>query len=177
MFTYLLVIINVIVFILIRMNKLDSDDLAVSYHTVFNLRQYKRILTSAFTHVDPIHILFNMISLVNVGSFVESVFGSASMLIIYFGSMILGKLLALYIRHSNHDDYTMSIGASGAICGLLGTYFLVVLYYYGISAISSLIRPFTSLLMMSFLPGIDGTSHFSCMAVGMIIAYIMIKIM
>lgn len=174
MFTYLLVIINVIVFILIRMNKLDSDDLAVSYHTVFNLKQYKRILTSAFTHVDPIHILFNMISLVNVGSFVESVFGSASMLIIYFGSMIFGKLLALYIRHNNHDDYTMSIGASGAICGILGTYYLIILYVYGFNGIYSLLRPLFSLVIMSMLPGIDGTSHFSCMAVGMAITYIML---
>lgn len=176
MFTYLLLIVNVIVFILIRMNKVDADDLGVSYHLVHNRNEYYRILTSAFTHVDPMHILFNMMSLVNVGTFVEDYFGPERMLIIYFGSMLLGKYLALLIRHNNHDDYTMSIGASGAICGLLGAYFLVILYYYGISAVQSLIRPLASLLIMSFLPGIDGTSHFSCMAVGMIITYLMMMI-
>ncbi len=54
-YTLLLIFINVIVFFLIRNGRLDADDLDMSYHTVFNLRQYHRILTSAFCHVDPIH--------------------------------------------------------------------------------------------------------------------------
>ena len=174
MLTYILVIINVIVFILIRMNKLNSDDLASSYHLVFNRKQYYRLITSSFTHEDIVHILFNMVSLINIGTFVEDLFGSFRMLLIYFVSMILGKILALYIRHNNRDDYTMSIGASGAICGILGTYFLVVLYIYGFSGFSSLMRPISSLLIMSILPGVDGTSHFCCMAVGMAISYLMI---
>lgn len=174
MFTYILVIINVIVFILIKTNKLDSEDLASSYHMVFNRKQYYRIITSAFAHEDILHIFFNMVSLINIGSFVEDVFGSIRMLIIYFVSMILGKILALLIRHNNRDDYTMSLGASGAICGILGTYFLFVLYIYGFNGIYSLLRPISSLVIMSMLPGIDGTSHFSCMAVGMAISYLMI---
>lgn len=174
MFTYILVIINVIVFILIKTNKLDSEDLASSYHMVFNRKQYYRIITSAFAHEDILHIFFNMVSLINIGSFVEDVFGSVRMLVIYFVSMILGKILALLIRHNNRDDYTMSLGASGAICGILGTYFLVVLYIYGFNGIYSLLRPISSLVIMSMLPGIDGTSHFSCMAVGMAISYLMI---
>ena len=173
MFTYILLIINIIVFIMIRTGKLNSDDLASSYHLVFNRKQYYRIITSAFTHEDITHILYNMISLVNVGSFVEGIFGY-QMLIIYFGSMILGKIIALLIRHANRDDYTMSIGASGAICGILGTYFLIILYVYGFNGIYSLLRPLFSLVIMSMLPGIDGTSHFSCMAVGMAITYIML---
>lgn len=174
MFTYILVIINVIVFILIKTNKIDCEDLASSYHMVFNRKQYYRIITSAFAHEDILHIFFNMVSLINIGSFVEDVFGSVRMLVIYFVSMILGKILALLIRHNNRDDYTMSLGASGAICGILGTYFLVVLYIYGFDGIYSLLRPISSLLIMSMLPGIDSTSHFSCMAVGMAISYLMI---
>ena len=175
MMTILLIIVNVIVFFLIRTGKLDADDLVVSYHTVFNRKQYYRIITSAFAHEDITHILFNMISLMNVGSFVESLFGSGWMLVIYFGSMIFGKLMTLMIRHGNHQDYQASIGASGAICGLLGAYFLVVLYVYGLSGIYDLARPFISLLMMSAMPGIDGTSHFSGMAVGMMISFLLLK--
>ena len=174
MFTYILLIINIIVFIMIRTGKLNSDDLASSYHLVFNRKQYYRIITSAFTHEDIIHILFNMMSLINIGSFVEDVFGSFRMLLIYFVSMILGKIFALYIRHNNRDDYTMTIGASGAICGILGTYFLFVLYVYGFNGFYSLLRPISSLLIMSMLPGVDATSHFCCMAVGMAISYLMI---
>ena len=174
MFTYILVGINIIVFILVRMGKLDADELAVSYHWVFNRKQYYRILTSAFTHQDFTHIAFNMISLVNVGTFVESVFGPARMLLIYFVSMILGKIFALLINHNNHKDYQLSLGASGAICGLLGCYFLVVLYVYGLAGIQSLIRPLTSLVIVSIAPGVDGVTHFTCMAVGMAITYLIL---
>ncbi|MBQ6333468.1 MAG: rhomboid family intramembrane serine protease [Erysipelotrichaceae bacterium] len=170
--TISLIVVNVIVFILIRTGKLDEDDLLSSYHLVFNRREYQRIITAGFTHSEPVHLLMNMLSLYNVGTFVESYFGHFYFLLIYFASMILGKLLALYIRHSNRDDYTMSRGASGAISGLLGSYFLVILHYYGFSGMSYLMRPMVSLLMISMMPGVDGTSHFSSMAVGMAITYL-----
>ena len=173
MFTYLLLFLNVAIFALIKMDKLDPGYLGTSYHNVFNRREYYRILSGAFTHLEILHLFFNMSSLVNVGTFVEGYFGSVRMLVIYFVSMILGRLLALFIRHANHDDYTESIGASGAICGLLGAYFLVILYYYGASALPSLVRPLVSLVIMSILPGVDGTSHFCCMAVGMAVTFLM----
>ena len=172
LFTVVLIVINVIVFMAIRSGKLDSDDLGASYHMVFNRREYKRILSSAFTHFDPTHLLMNMISLYNVGSFVESYFGHLRFLFLYFGSLILGKLFALYIRHNNRDDYTMSIGASGAISGLLGAYFLIVLHFYGFSGLSYLSRPMISLVLISIMPGVDGTSHFCCMAVGMALTWL-----
>lgn len=174
MLTYILIAINVLVYVLIYSGRLDSDDLAVSYHWVFNRGQFHRILTSAFAHRDMTHLAFNMISLYNVGTYVEYVFGRTYFLAIYFGSLVLGKLLALFIRHNNRQDYLMSLGASGAICGILGAYFLLVLYRYGMSGLQQLIRPMTSLVIMSILPGVDGTSHFSCMAVGMAIAYAII---
>jgi len=172
--TYLLIIANVIVFMLIRSDKLDADDLGVSYHLVYNRKQYYRIFTAAFTHVEPMHLLMNMVSLYNVGTFVESLFGHWRMLVIYFGSLVLGKLLALAIRHNNSDDYTVSIGASGAICGILGASMLFILYALGINGVRYLLRPAVSLIMVSMLPGVDGTSHFSCMAAGMAIACLFI---
>ena len=174
MITYILIGINIVVFILTYAGRLDDDDLAVSYHWIHNRGQYYRLLTSAFTHRDITHLAFNMVSLYNVGSFVEYYFGKGYFLLLYFGSMILGKLLALTIRHNNRQDYLMSMGASGAICGVLGAYFMVIIFHYGLSGIQELIRPMTSLVIMSILPGVDGVSHFSCMAMGMAIAYVLI---
>ena len=172
--TILLIVINVIVFFLIRSEKLHAEELSMSYHVVFNRRQYIRLLSSGFAHEDPLHLLMNMISLYNVGTFVEGYFGHLWMLVIYMGSMILGKLFTLYIRHANRDDYSASLGASGAISGLLGAYFLVILRYYGFSGMSYLLRPAISLIMISSLPGVDGTSHFCCMGVGMVITYLIL---
>lgn len=170
--TILLIFINVIVFFFIRSGKLHTEELAMSYHVVFNRKQYFRIITSAFTHEEPAHLIINMMSLYNVGTFVEDYFGHLGMFIIYFVSMILGKLFSLYLRHYNHDDYSSSIGASGAISGLLGAYFLVILHYYGFSGMEYLLRPMISLIMISALPGVDGTSHFCCMAVGMALTWL-----
>ena len=177
MFTYILAAVNVIVFILIRLSKLDPDDLAVSYHKVYNLRQYYRIVTAAFTHVDFLHLFFNVSSLINVGTFVESYFGPFRMIVIYLAAMIPGKILSLQIRHGMRDDYSESIGASTAICGLLGAYFMVILYFLGLQSYSYLIRPMASLLMMSFLPGVDGTSHFCGMAAGMAVTFLLLKVL
>ena len=157
---------------MIQQDKLDVEDLAVSYHMVFNRKEYYRIITAGFTHRDPMHLIMNMISLYNVGTFAESFFGHIEFLILYFGSMIIGKYFALQIRHANRDDYSFSIGASGAISGLLGAYFLVIIRYYGFAGMRMLGRPLVSLLLISAMPGVDGTSHFCCMAVGMVISYL-----
>ena len=87
---------------------------------------------------------------------------------------MLGKLASLYLRHYNHDDYSSSLGASGAISGLLGAYFLVVLRHYGFSGFEYLLRPIISLVLISSIPGVDGTSHFCCMAVGIVISYLLL---
>ncbi len=174
-FTILLIIINAVVFFMIRSGKLQIEDLGMSYHLVFNRRQYYRLLTTGFTHREITHIIFNMMSLYNVGSTIELLFGHLGFLLIYFGSMIFGHIIALQLRHNDRDDYTMSIGASGAIYGLIGAYFLLIMKYYGFSAISEMIRPLISMVVLSLLPGIDGKSHISCMAVGMAITYLLIK--
>ena len=173
MFTYVIVLINIVVFLMVMNQRLDPDDLSMSYHSVFNRREYYRIVTSAFTHADIAHIACNMISLINMGPAVEGMFGTLGMLAIYFGSMVLGKILSLQIRHNKRDDYTMSLGASGAICGLIGAYLLVVMKYYGMDGLMSMGRSLASLVIMSVLPGVDGTSHFSCMAMGMVIGWIL----
>jgi len=173
--SYVLVLINIIVFILIRNQRLDSEDLSSSYHMVFNRRQYYRIITAAFTHEEPLHLLFNMISLVNVGTLISAIFGDLKMLLIYFGSMIAGKFLALQIRHNRRDDYTMSLGASGAISGLIGAYLYFVTRRYGLDGLMSMMRPLVSLAMMSMLPGVDGTSHVCGLSMGMLLGWLLLR--
>lgn len=176
MFTYLLILINALVFLMIRANKLDASKMAMSYYSVSVNREYYRLLTSAFAHEDLYHFLSNMISLYNIGTICEDAFGCVRMLAIYFISMLAGKYLSILIRHGNHDDYTLSLGASGPISGLLGAYLLLVMYYYGLQGLSYFVRPIVSMILISILPGVDGTSHICCLAIGMAVAYLMIII-
>ncbi len=84
---------------------------------ILQYKDYKRLITSGFLHVSWMHLIFNMISLYFFSSLIETNLGAVSFLMIYFGSLIGGDLLALFV-HRHHGDYS-SVGASGAICGII----------------------------------------------------------
>jgi membrane associated rhomboid family serine protease len=77
--------------------------------------QWWRIITSAFLHADLMHIAFNMFALFQVGSFVEMIYGTPRMAIIYTVAMFGGGLAVVYFAAD-----VPTIGASGAIFGLFG---------------------------------------------------------
>ena len=89
------------------------------FHTdsILKKQQYYRIISSGFLHADWIHLLFNGIALYSFGVYVLVFFGFTKSLIIYFGSLISGSLLSLYV-HRNHGDYR-ALGASGAVFGIV----------------------------------------------------------
>lgn len=93
------------------------DRYAFSIEAVKNYKQYQRLITSGFLHVSWTHLVFNMFALFFFSSSAASGLGSFSFLVIYFGSMAGGNLLSLVI-HRYHNSYT-SVGASGAICGVI----------------------------------------------------------
>ncbi len=80
-------------------------------------REYYRIITSGFLHADWFHFGFNALALYFFGRIVEASLPVHSYLLIYFGSLVGGSLLALYI-HRHHGDYS-AVGASGAISGIM----------------------------------------------------------
>jgi membrane associated rhomboid family serine protease len=80
-------------------------------------KDYKRLITSGFLHVGWTHLIFNMITLYAFSAVIEDNLGGTKFLIIYFVSLIGGDLLSLFV-HRNHADYS-SVGASGAICGII----------------------------------------------------------
>jgi rhomboid protease GluP len=80
--------------------------------------QWWRLLTSCFVHFGIIHIGLNMYVLYQIGPFIETVFGRARYLLIYFLSGLAGSLVSVFI-HPN----AVGAGASGAIFGLYGAVF------------------------------------------------------
>ena len=80
-------------------------------------KDYKRLLTSGFLHINWLHVIVNMLSLYFFSGLAAVYFGWAQFLIIYFTGLAGGNLLALCI-HRNHGDYS-SVGASGAVCGII----------------------------------------------------------
>ena len=80
-------------------------------------RQFDRMLTSGFLHVGWLHFGFNMIALLSFAYSLELLLGVPKMILLYFGSLVGGSLLALYV-HRNHTDYK-GVGASGAVSGVI----------------------------------------------------------
>jgi membrane associated rhomboid family serine protease len=76
--------------------------------------QYYRLVTSAFLHVDLLHIGFNMYLLYLLGMMLEPALGSVRFAAIYFPSLLAGSCGALIATAAP------SLGASGAIFGLMG---------------------------------------------------------
>ena len=76
---------------------------------------YWRLVSSGFLHAGPIHILFNMYLLWILGTMLEPVLGSGRFAALYFTSLLCGSFGALLV-----DDMSVTVGASGAVFGLMG---------------------------------------------------------
>ncbi|MCO6173673.1 rhomboid family intramembrane serine protease [Flavobacterium sp. NRK F10] len=83
-----------------------------------------RILTSGFLHVDIMHLAFNMLTLYFFAPVVSHTLGNMYFLYIYFGSLVAGNLLTLYLHKD--DYYYRAVGASGAVTGII--YSSILLY-------------------------------------------------
>lgn len=90
-----------------------------------------RAVTSSFLHVGIFHLGLNMYALKSFGDFYERQFGGRSLLALYVLAGIGGTILSvgvtafgIFMGMRDPDVYIVSVGASGALFGLLG-YFLV----------------------------------------------------
>ncbi len=85
-------------------------------------KEYYRLVTSGFLHAGWGHLACNMVGLYLFGRMLEWSMGRADFLLIYFGSIIGGSLLSLYVHR--HHDY-LAYGASGGVCGVIFAYVLL----------------------------------------------------
>jgi membrane associated rhomboid family serine protease len=85
-------------------------------------KEYYRLLTAGFLHADWRHLLLNMMSLYFFGPAVELVLGHENFLLVYFGAIVGGNLLSLYVHR--HHEY-LAYGASGGVCGIIFAFILL----------------------------------------------------
>ena len=104
-----------------------------------------RLITSAFTHVDLAHIGFNMLALYFLGTQFERGLGRAKYLAVYMVSALVGSFVVWWLSPPD----TSTVGASGAIYGLLGVLLVYalrgrtalqpVLMWLGLNAVMSVL--------------------------------------
>lgn len=159
MITYWLIAVNVILYIIPVLFGLH-DSLIANFSVwgpAIRDGQTYRLITGVFLHGGFVHLLFNCYALYVIGSQVENFLGKFKFLVIYLVAGISGALFSMIFGNS------ASVGASGAIFGLMGA--LVYFgYHYRVylgNVIKSQIIPLIILnLCLGFMmSGIDNFAH------------------
>jgi len=93
----------------------QGDPIGVAHGEVW------RLVTGAFLHApsNPLHILFNMYILYWLGTMLEPVLGHLRFVALYFASLLAGSFGALVA-----DPHGLTVGASGAVFGLMAAAFV-----------------------------------------------------
>lgn len=158
--TYSLVIINILMYIIpILFGTYNAllDKYSI-YGPAVRAGQYYRLITGTFIHANIFHLFFNCYALAILGSQLESFLGKPKYLIVYLFSALIGSLFSVTFAGNYY-----SIGASGAIFGLMGS--LVYFgYHYRVylgNVVKSQIIPLILMnLGIGFLvPGINNSAH------------------
>ena len=167
--TYLLIVINVMLFLISTIYPSIQIYLGNNYLFVQDGEIY-RLFTCMFLHSNLMHLLFNMYALYVLGPQVERYYGKAKFLTIYFVSGLLGSVFSCVFMPEN----AISIGASGAIFGLLGSiaYFT---YYYRATLQNALRNQVLPVILINLLLGfvvadIDVFAHIGGLIGGLLIS-------
>ncbi len=122
---------------------------------------YWQLLTSGFTHVQLLHIGFNMLALYFLGPTLESVLGRARFLAVYLASLLGGSAAVMLFTAPN----VPTLGASGAIFGLMGALAVLSLKVQG-QAQQILMWIGINLVITFTIPGISWQGHLGGLVVG-----------
>jgi uncharacterized protein len=125
-----------------------------------------RFVTSIFLHADITHILFNLFALILFGLILEKLIGSNKFLLVFFASGIFANLIAV-------NFYQSSLGASGAIYGILGCLTILrpkmAVFVYGLPMpmfIASIVWVGASIFGIFNPSGVGDIAHLSGLVVG-----------
>lgn len=130
---------------------------------------YWQLLTSMFTHVEVWHIAFNMLALWFLGPQLEMVLGRLRFLALYLVSGLAGSVCVFWL--SSEDGRTL--GASGAVFGLLGA-LLVVAYKVG-GNVQTLLSWLAMNAVITFLvPNVSWQGHLGGLVGGALVGTVLV---
>ena len=151
--------------------------------------EYHRMLTSGFVHGDWVHLIVNMYVLHEFGTVVETIFiqahglvlGRVLYLLMYLIIIVIADLPSFF-QHRDNPGYA-SIGASGAVSGVLFTYVLFspwsLLGLFFVIPIPAIIFAVLYLVYSSWAgknmnDRIDHSAHFTGAVAGLILTMLII---
>jgi len=140
----------------------------INRNIIYNFEIW-RLVTPIFLHADLMHLFSNMFALLLFGATIETNLKISKMqyLSIYFTSGLIGNIFSLFFLPID----SISLGASGAIFGLIGVVFLMI------ATENRSLLPFALIyiayfITASFMPGINIWAHIAGLLGGLLGGYI-----
>ncbi|XP_009608217.1 RHOMBOID-like protein 3 isoform X2 [Nicotiana tomentosiformis] len=147
---------------------------ALEWKKVVHQHQGWRLITCIWLHAGVIHLIANMLSLVIIGIRLEQQCGFVRIGIIYLFSGVGGSILSsLFIQRS------ISVGASGALFGLLGAMLSELItnwsiYTNKVCALLTLLVIVVINLAVGILPHVDNFAHIGGFLTGFLLGFILL---
>ncbi|XP_075485773.1 RHOMBOID-like protein 2 [Primulina tabacum] len=147
---------------------------ALNWNKVVHGHQGWRLISCIWLHAGIIHLLANMMSLVFIGVRLEQQFGFVRVGIIYLLSGFSGSIVSsVFIQNQ------ISVGASGALFGLLGAMLSELItnwsiYTNKIVALSTLLFIVLVNLAVGFLPHVDNFAHIGGFLAGFLLGFVLL---
>jgi membrane associated rhomboid family serine protease len=142
---------------------------ALLYYPPYTSIEPWRMLTYIFVHGGILHILFNMYSLFVLGPELERLVGRWRFSVLFLLSGIGGSVAVLL-----SSPNSAVIGASGAIFGLFGAYF-VIARHLGANSRQLIIVIVINLAIGFFIPGIAWQAHVGGLVIGALVAFVLVR--
>ena len=151
---------------------------ALTWMHAFKQGELYRLVTSNFLHNGFDHLFNNMIVFVLIGSRLERSFGRARYVVLYMGAGLCGSI-ASAVYYMNMGEMVASVGASGAIFGLIGAMLWILIknrgyqkefYGGGVATIiwESLYHGFSTM-------GVDNAAHIGGCIGGFLLAILLYR--
>lgn len=159
----------IIIFILQNIFSNFTELFLLNQKAIINFEIW-RFLTAIFLHGSLTHLLFNLFALLFFGIYLENLIGSKKFIITFLVSGIIANIIAL-------NFYDSSLGASGAIYGLIGVLTILrptnMIYAFGLILpmfIAAIIYIITDILrtLGAFESNIGAIAHLSGIIIGFI---------
>ncbi|XP_061359801.1 RHOMBOID-like protein 5 [Gastrolobium bilobum] len=156
---------------------------ALEKNLVVNDNEAWRFFSCMFLHAGVVHLLANMFSLLFVGVRLEKEFGFLRIGLLYILSGFGGSLLSILDLKESATVNTISVGASGALFGLLGAMLSELLTNWTIyankvtlqcAALISLLVIIGLNLAVGFLPHVDNSAHIGGFIAGFFLGFVLL---
>ena len=131
----------------------NAANLGMSPIHIAGYGQWYRLLTAAFLHGGILHIAFNMYALYALGPGLEHYLGGRRFIVLYLVAALGGGVASYLFSPLN----TLSVGASGAIFGLMAATFVVGRQLRADT--SQMLLLIVVNVLIGFSPGIDWRAH------------------